>query len=132
MRQSNNLKNAVVKSIASRLVARDNSCHYWIFSGSKWVRYGLHAIAHMLHMGTVVISAMFRMANSSVQAAKHLPVSELATYAVLFVVLLVLSVVLVINAITLAEIKLSAIPVIFMAITGACTYDTLTGGVKHE
>lgn len=125
MRTSSSIKNAEIRSIAGRLVARDNSRHYWIFSGSKWVRYGMQAIAHMLHLGTAVISAMFRMVNGCKQAAKHLPVSELATYAVLFVILLVLSVVLVVNASTLAEIELCTIPVIFMAITGACTYDAL-------
>lgn len=126
MRQTSSIKNAEIKSIAGRLVARDNSRHYWLLDGSKWVRYGLHAIAHMLHLGTAVVSAMFRMVNNSVQAAKHLPVTELATYAVLFVVLLILSVVLVANASTLAEVELCTIPATFTAITGFCTYDALT------
>lgn len=133
MRQSNNLKNAIVKEIAGRLVARDASRHYWIFTGSKWVRYGLKSIATMLHLGAVVISAMFRMVNSSKRVGKHLPITEPAVYAVLFVilfVLFVLSFVLVINASTLAEIELSTIPAIFMAIIEVCAYVTLNRGVK--
>ena len=126
MRQTAVLKNAETREIAGRLVARDASRHYWLLDGSKWVRYGLKTIATMLHMGAVVISAMFRMVNSSKQAAKHLPVPELATYTVLFTILLVLSVVLVINASTLAEIELCTIPATFMAMTGFFAYDALT------
>lgn len=126
MRQTSTLKNAIVKEIAGRLVARDNSRHYWIFNGAKWQRYGLRAIAHMLHLGTTVISAMFRMVNKSVQTVKHLHGTELATYAVLFVILLILSVVLAVNASTLAEIELCTIPAIFSAMTGFFAYDALT------
>lgn len=132
MRTSSSIKNAQIKEIAGRLVARDASRHYWIFNGSKWQRIGLHAIAHMLHLGMAVISAMFRMANNSIQAVKHLPVTELAVYVVMFTTLFVMSVVLAVNASTLAEMELSAIPVTFMAIIGICTYDTMAGGVKHE
>ena len=126
MRQTSSIKNAEIKSIAGRLVARDTSRHYWLLDGSKWVRYGLHAIAHMLHLGTIVISAMFRMVNSSKRATKHMPITEPAVYAVLFVILLILSVVLVVNASTLAEIELFTIPATFMAMTGFFTYDALT------
>ena len=68
MRQTAVMKNAEIREIAGRLVARDNSRHYWIFDGSKWVRYGLKAIAAILHLGMAIISAMFRMVNSTKQA----------------------------------------------------------------
>lgn len=130
MRQSDNLKNAIVKEIAGKLVARDSSRHYWILDGAKWVRYGLRAIATMLHLGAIVISAMFRMVNGSKQAVKHLPVTELAVYTVLFTVLLALSVVLAVNASTLAEVELLAIPVIFITIARICMKDAVKRGVN--
>lgn len=68
MRQTSSMKNATVKEISGRLVARDASRHYWIFEGSKWVRYGLKSIATLLHLGMAIISAMFRMVNGTKQA----------------------------------------------------------------
>ena len=86
MRQTAVLKNAEIKSVAGRLVARDNSRHYWLFNGSKWQRLGLKAIATMLPLSIAVISVMFRMVNSTKQAVKHLPVTDLAVYTVLFII----------------------------------------------
>lgn len=67
MRQTSSIKNAVVKEIAGRLVARDASRHYWIFEGSKWVRYGLKSIAIMLNLAAEIISAMFRMVKKGIE-----------------------------------------------------------------
>lgn len=89
MRQTSSIKNATVKEIGGRLIARDASRHYWIFEGGKWVRYGLKSIATMLHLGMAIISAMFRMVNGTKQAVKHLPVAELVVYAVLFILCII-------------------------------------------
>lgn len=89
MRQTSSIKNATVKEIGGRLVARDASRHYWIFESSKWLRYGLKSIAAILHLGAKIISAMFHMANSTKQVVKHLPVAELVVYAVLFIICII-------------------------------------------
>lgn len=61
MRQTSSIKDAKIRQIGGRFVARDSSRHYWIFEGSKWVRYGLKSIATLLHLGAEIISAMFRI-----------------------------------------------------------------------
>lgn len=116
MRQTTEVKNATVKEIGGRLVARDNSRHYWIFESGKWLRYGLKSIAAMLHMG-----------GNTKQAAEHLPVAELAVYAVLFIIQLLLLVVFGLKVNTLAQFMLVApIPMTVMAGCGIFAYSALT------
>ena len=126
MRQTTEVKNAKIREIAGRLVARDTSRHYWIFESSKWVRYGLRSIAAMLHLGAKIISAMLRMVDNTKQTAKHLSVSELAVYAVLFIVQLLLLVVFGLKVNTLAQFVLIApVPMTVMAGCGIFAYSAM-------